>query len=705
MTGAQPKLAESRELRWHCDALAADIVCPRDVLERIRSEVVQAFCLMAHSGIETGGILFGRRTDALIEILDVKQIACEHRLGPSFLLSEKDEAELHRVLASAASEIKLQRLRPVGLYVSHARRGFSVAETDLRILDRYFPDSELAMILLPTKVGPTRAGFFVRSSKAGAEFSCAHELLLRPPDTRPGVRRPLSSTIIERPKPQVGAEPAAAIAPVRPALPLAAKTVVSPAIPEPRKILESPPIPATPPISASPKISKIRGVLVMASRAKESLAHHTKDLVARKDLLASKTKDLLARINAYWVDLKPRILSRFRSLLRDHNTGWMNLTALRAAEPFKPMTKWLRATQSDLVAAVVLLLLCATALTFYGRRVAVSPARVPIRVIPSGSQLRIEWDPTPEVMSTATEGTLEIRDGGNTPVRLRIFSDSLRTGSVIYERRSDKVEVHLKLVRRNGPPSESIVYFVNPASAKPQSSPVVETSVQPVSVQRASNPAADAKPSPFEPIPKPAPPQRIDPPTIATASRSNTAEPRVFRPPAPQRPSLIREATISPLPDMPTVQIVQPASAVLSASSLAAPSSAASFPYGPRSGRMIWTGELRKGATIQLSMTGASRGVLNGHLPGYPVQINVHPAEVTDDGLAILTLDRSKDGVLANASNGWKRITYKWAAKGMPELDVVEPPGPGNGWKQIVLRNGNRNLAVLIVEWQLTAKQ
>jgi hypothetical protein len=122
----------------------------------------------------------------------------------------------------------------------------------------------------------------------------------------------------------------------------------------------------------------------------------------------------------------------------------------------------------------------------------------------------------------------------------------------------------------------------------------------------------------------------------------------------------------------------------------------------PGWGRLIWTGELQKNEFISFSANGSSRGVLNGRLPGFPIKVNVQPGEVVDGGIAILTNDAKRAGLNepSHARNGWDLVIYKWVQKPIPELRVVELPGPSNNWGRIVLQNTDRNLSVVVVDWQ-----
>jgi hypothetical protein len=124
-------------------------------------------------------------------------------------------------------------------------------------------------------------------------------------------------------------------------------------------------------------------------------------------------------------------------------------------------------------------------------------------------------------------------------------------------------------------------------------------------------------------------------------------------------------------------------------------------------GRLIWTGALRKNALLSFSPAGASSGILNGRLPGAPVKISIQPAELVDGGIAVYSKNRARLGSseLPSAWNGWNVVVYDWDPNRIAEVNVVEAPSPANDWKSLVLRNGDRNVSVLVVEWQRAAAQ
>ena len=93
-------------------------------------------------------------------------------------------------------------------------------------------------------------------------------------------------------------------------------------------------------------------------------------------------------------------------------------------------------------------------------------------------------------------------------------------------------------------------------------------------------------------------------------------------------------------------------------------------------------------------------------MPGDPVRIKLQPAELVDGGIAVYSKDREGGGTREppSAWNGWSVVVRDWDPKRISEVNVIEAPGPVNEWKRLVLRNGsNRNVSVLVVEWQRAA--
>jgi hypothetical protein len=387
-------------------------------------------------------------------------------------------------------------------------------------------------------------------------------------------------------------------------------------------------------------------------------------------------------------------------------------TALKRFRAFlQTREKLWNVCRGDLIAAIVLLGFCTAATrTLWVRSNLESSPRIPMRITDTGSQLRIDWDANEEPVLSATSGVLEIRDGETEPLHLPFAKDVLRAGSVFYAPRSGTIQIRMKLMNHNGRPQESIIYYIKPARPSPSLpiqafSQATSKSEPPVVTDSAVSitSALDKEPS-LALYERQRPRSKNGGVKKAAQPVNHSRQSRVFRLP-PLRSSAATNSRIRlDLLDAPDVRISQSApQALLLANGLTFAQSA--IQARPSWGRLIWTGELQKNEFISFSASGSSRGVLNGRLPGFPIKVNIQPGEVVDGGIAILTNDTNRAGVNepSHARNGWDVVIYKWVQKPIPELRIVEPPGPSNNWGRIVLQNTDRNLSVVVADWQSMA--
>jgi hypothetical protein len=157
------------------------------VIEEIRHEVSTGFQKMARGGIEVGGVLYGREAAGAVNILAMRPISCEHALGPSFQLSERDRAQLAAQLEAAVHDPQLEGLCAVGFYVSHTRSDIALTHADLEIFQTYFPEPfQVALVIRPGRAGAMRAGFFVRE-RSGSITAERSQLEFNFPDRLAGV--------------------------------------------------------------------------------------------------------------------------------------------------------------------------------------------------------------------------------------------------------------------------------------------------------------------------------------------------------------------------------------------------------------------------------------------------------------------------------------------------------------------------------------
>ena len=159
---AEASLARKFET-WSVPGHSVRIEYSRAALEEIRTAAVDGYHRAPHGGVETGGILFGTHQKRAVRITAGRPIACEFAKGPSFLLSEREEAALADTLKDWCGDPELAKLEPVGWYRAHNRSEILLCDTDLSFFNRFFPqDWQVGLIVRPARLAPTRAGFFFR---------------------------------------------------------------------------------------------------------------------------------------------------------------------------------------------------------------------------------------------------------------------------------------------------------------------------------------------------------------------------------------------------------------------------------------------------------------------------------------------------------------------------------------------------------------
>ncbi len=144
------------------------------MLNEIRKAAVEAYYSLPHGGVEIGGVLFGSIEPGRVVIRTFRRMECEHAAGPSFALSERDLESLERLLRESAHDSSLTGQQRVGWFHSHTRSEVCLTEADLDIHHGFFPSpQEVALVLRPLHLKPTRAGFFFRdeSGEVQAEAS------------------------------------------------------------------------------------------------------------------------------------------------------------------------------------------------------------------------------------------------------------------------------------------------------------------------------------------------------------------------------------------------------------------------------------------------------------------------------------------------------------------------------------------------------
>jgi len=170
VTLAEPKT----QSRWQCAQLGLEIEFCAAALRSVCAEALLGLRKLAKGGLERGGLLFGDQANGLIRVLATRPIQCEHRFGPSFVLSDTDETRLQAMLSDLRSDPELAPLQLVGCYFSHSRHGAALTETDMDLCNRYFAQTgQIALILIPALGGSVRGTLLTRDPQGS--YVSAHE--------------------------------------------------------------------------------------------------------------------------------------------------------------------------------------------------------------------------------------------------------------------------------------------------------------------------------------------------------------------------------------------------------------------------------------------------------------------------------------------------------------------------------------------------
>ena len=346
------------------------------------------------------------------------------------------------------------------------------------------------------------------------------------------------------------------------------------------------------------------------------------------------------------------------------------------------------------------------------------PDRLALRVFDTVGQLRILWDP----VANAESGHLEIVDG-DARLSIELHPEQLLSGSFTYARRSGNVSVRL-VVQRPGtaPLAEEASYLGRGDSVIEQSPPAAGGASREKPPPDFASAAAKEKPSqlvvavpvkPFQPAPlpfkppaaKPSPkagqtPELSSPP--AMIAQSTSAPPPVARlsPPAEKPPAAATPAALTPAATTPAVT-TPPVTTSANTTPAVTPARA---PAAPASGRIIWIGRLQKNQEVVIAGKSCSSGTLIGELPGKPLKFSISPGDLSSGGIVLYTANPEyANNVIESPGprNGWNQTSYTWSPKYANEVAVKEAPSAQNQWNRLTLQSKNPKIAVIVIDWTL----
>ncbi len=622
----------------------------RAAIHAIIVEVLDAYETYLEGGYEVGGLLLGTRDGNRLRVLSHAALPIRPP-RPSFALSESDQRRFAELIKTCAQDREV-----LGFYVSHTRSEVFLTESDQELFERFFPEPwQVAMVFHPKDREPVRAGFFFREEDGYVRSDQSYlEMAFEAPPRSQGFRRQppwqIDSRGVPIPPPFRDPEPDDRLEEADPELDAPPLRVE---VPERPDIYDLPPEPAGP---------------SLASR------------VGKWALLAAALLVLAA--------------------------GGISIRLLR--EPDPPMG---------------------------------------LRVVPREGELVVVWDPASPTLQEASEISISLIDGAtkkDMPVRL-----AARPPEITYRPITGRVDIRLTATSGFGRQSREMATFLaHPELGRPSPELVEERRLlreaesefraataevasrdaenqaletrlgdvqtrlvaieesrrQRLEARRAAVQAAANRKAPQAPARDlPQAPEIANRPSPAVrlpmAASSLPPRPAEVEPPRPTPPAsnAAPAVTAAPAPGPAMARATPPPIAV------AAPKP--SGYAGPRSGRLIWTGELPRDGQLVIDGRKPSRGFVNGELPGVPVRLGAYPAELADGGIRVLTGNPAFSQPRVenpSAANAWNRTQYIYDPKGYRDLIVEQMPG-GSDLKKLTLRAGGRKLSVIVIEWQVMA--
>jgi len=181
---------------WEVPGKTIRVEIDFDLMDRLETEVMQAFGSVPRRGLEVGGVLLGTVDTGetnRVRIEDFEPVLSKHEHGPSYVLSGPELEQLGEITARWRAR-NGRRTRVVGFFRSHTREGLGLSQEDLELFSQYFPEeTSVALVVKPYATRPPVAGLFFREEAAIRSQASYQEFPFR--------RRELGGAARERDKP------------------------------------------------------------------------------------------------------------------------------------------------------------------------------------------------------------------------------------------------------------------------------------------------------------------------------------------------------------------------------------------------------------------------------------------------------------------------------------------------------------------------
>lgn len=144
--------------------IAPGVRCSVRLIAALSEVAAEGYRRFPWGGVESGGLLAGRRDGNSVWLIDFTELNCEHEFGPAFHLSAKDMSGVATAIAGMAAG----PLDVVGWFRTTSR-DLELTGEDLKLTARFFPEPwQVVLIVHRGKLMEPRFGVFVKDAAAMA---------------------------------------------------------------------------------------------------------------------------------------------------------------------------------------------------------------------------------------------------------------------------------------------------------------------------------------------------------------------------------------------------------------------------------------------------------------------------------------------------------------------------------------------------------
>jgi hypothetical protein len=176
-----PPSSEAGYAFWTVPGTPFAVTYSLGIFHEIDFIVNENYRRIPHGGIEIGGVLFGHVEQNAARIEAFRLIECEHALGPSFVLSDRDREHLKNQLEAANFDPELGGWEVIGWFISHTRSQLHINDRELGWFNEFFPGpGKITLLIKPERFQPTRFAFLVRTADGQIDREGSQKAIILP---------------------------------------------------------------------------------------------------------------------------------------------------------------------------------------------------------------------------------------------------------------------------------------------------------------------------------------------------------------------------------------------------------------------------------------------------------------------------------------------------------------------------------------------